>query len=568
MNVRAVFAVFGVVLMASAVFSAASPANAVATRTWTGGDVASNLWSDPDNWDSGVPVAGDLLVFPQAAQRKANVNDIAPATVFESITFTGSGYSISGNGLAVATELRNDPSSGTNTVVLAVGGTGGVVNAGGRLVLDGANTFSGLVSVLDGTLVASHDAALGAVAAGTDVSPGATLVLTNGTDTGAEPIEISGHGADSFGALQSPSGNTRAGDVTVVGPTTIGVASSTLVIGTLRGSGPLTLLGGGKLQVDSSFFTGNVTVEHGNLTWNASSQAFVTVEMEGWLRGIGTVASATVTGGLVWPGSGGAPGILNVFGQTTFLGGVFQVDLDGPVAGAGYGQLATGSLSLSPTSTLLDIDLTFAPSLGQVFRIIDVGGGAVSGTFLNLPEGAIFLAEGFAWRISYVGGDGNDVTITVLRHVTADLEIAAVASPSPAAAGSLLTYTITVSNEGPDASSSPTVTMGTPVGTTYESATGPANWKCSKPTTSASISCTGPTMPAGATAQFTFVFRVNNGFAGPVNGTVAVFSNTNDPFTTNNAATLLTPVGPGGGMQFRLVVPGVARDAPSGGSQG
>ena len=38
--------------------------------------------------------------------------------------------------------------------------------------------------------------------------------------------------------------------------------------------------------------------------------------------------------------------------------------------------------------------------------------GAVQGTFKNLPEGATFMAQGFPFRISYVGGDGNDVVLT------------------------------------------------------------------------------------------------------------------------------------------------------------
>ena len=146
--------------------------------------------------------------------------------------------------------------------------------------------------------------------------------------------------------------------------------------------------------------------------------------------------------------------------------------------------------------------------------------------------------------MSYKGGDGNDMT----------------ASPSPVAAGGLLTYTIIVTNEGPDAASSPTVTMGTPVGTTFESATGPANWVCSKPTNSVSVNCTGPALPSGATATFTFKFKVNTGATGPISGTAGVSSATNDPASADNAETVLTQVGPGGGGAFRLVIPGVARD--------
>lgn len=541
---------------------AVAPASAVGvTRTWTGSDAASNLWSDADNWDTGVPLAGDLLVFPAGAARKVNVNDLAANTVFESITFTGSGYEVSGNDLGLSAGLVNQPGGGTNVVLLDIAGAGAITNQSARLVLDGDNSYTGLVSVLGGTLAATSDSALGSPAIGTVAASGATLSIGASVDAGDEPIQITGDGDDGFGALQSLGGTNRANDVTVAGASTIGVFNSTLVIDTLSGGPELVLLGGGKLQVENSFYTGALNVFESNLTWNGSSQAFVEVDPFGLLRGTGTVASAHVIGGMIWPGSGSSPGILTVFGATTFSGGILRVDLDGPAAGSGYGQLSTAGVTLTPDATLLELDLSFQPVIGQVFTIIDNAGGEVAGTFLNLPEGATFTAEGFAWRISYAGGDGNDVTITVVRQVTADLKLEMVASPSPVAAGGLLTYSIAVTNLGPDAASTPRVTMGTPVGTTFESATGPANWSCSKPVTSASISCLGPTFPSGAVANFTFVFRVNNGAGGPISGTAGVSTDTNDLFSANNAVTLNTGVGPGGGLAFRLFLGGLARDA-------
>src|SRR4051812_20562208 len=81
---------------------------AAATRTWTGN--AGNLWSNAGNWDSGVPVAGDDLVFPgplPAAASLTPVNDLAAGTVFHSIAIEGVArppapqYSLSGNGVVL-----------------------------------------------------------------------------------------------------------------------------------------------------------------------------------------------------------------------------------------------------------------------------------------------------------------------------------------------------------------------------------------------------------------------------------------------------------------------------------
>ena len=59
--------------------------------------------------------------------------------------------------------------------------------------------------------------------------------------------------------------------------------------------------------------------------------------------------------------------------------------------------------------------LGFTPSAGQTFTIIanDLA-DAVVGTFAGLPEGSIFTAGAGRFRISYVGGSGNDVTLTAI----------------------------------------------------------------------------------------------------------------------------------------------------------
>jgi uncharacterized repeat protein (TIGR01451 family) len=564
MMTRAVFALIGVALLGVALSSVSLPAQAIgATRTWTGGDVSNSNWSDPDNWDTGAPVAGDLLVFPQTAARKSNMNDLAPGTTFESITFTGSGYSITGNDLDVGIGLVNAPASGTNVVDLDVGGAGGVLNTSGRLVLGGNNSYAGATLVDEGMVSAQHDSALGATATGTTVDDGATLEVAGGIGTGTEVVTITGDGVDGFGALQSPGGTNVMGTVRIFGETTIGVGNSVLVVNQLNqvaGGAELTLVGGGKLQVESAMFAGPVNAIEGNLTWNASSQVFVEVQKDAWLRGLGTVSTAHTIGGLIWPGSGNAPGVLTVVNATEFSGGRFRVDLDGPTPGSEYGQLRTAGVSLTSNATLLEVELGYIPLIGQVFRIIDNEGGAVSGTFFGLPEGGLVTGAGYVFQISYKGGDGNDVTLTVIRQLTADLKLAMTASPSPVAAGGNLTYSITLTNDGPDAASSPRVSMGTPVGTTFVSATGPANWVCSQPAPSVSVSCTGPSFSNGATANFTFVFKVNNGASGTVSGTAGVSSDTNDPFSANNAVTLSTSIGPGGSLGFKLRIPFVARD--------
>ena len=55
------------------------------------------------------------------------------------------------------------------------------------------------------------------------------------------------------------------------------------------------------------------------------------------------------------------------------------------------------------------------PVLRRVYRLVTNDGPGAPGTFAGLPEGATVIAAGRQLRISYVGGDGNDVTLTVLN---------------------------------------------------------------------------------------------------------------------------------------------------------
>ena len=557
-------------LVAALLGASAGTVSAAATRTWTGAGATAN-WSDAGNWDSGVPVAGATLVFPAGAAQKTNTNNLAAGLVFDTVRFTGGGYRLQGAAFDVTGELRNEsPSSDTNVVEMAVGGGGGVAQVSGRMALTGANTFSAVAAVTGGTLLVTHDSGLGADTAGTTVSAGATLQISGFTGIGNEPVLLAGAGVGGWGALQSLSGTNSAAGVTLSGPVVIGVGQSTLVLGGLDQAAPgasLTLVGGGKLQVDGmGTFAGPVTAEHGNLTWNSSTPGTATVLRDGWLRGTGSAGSIDVTAGLVWPGSGSSPGILATAGNAIFNGGRFKVDLDGTAAGTGYGQLSVdGLVSLTSNATQLELDLGFVPSVGNTFTIIkNSGSGAVQGTFYGLPEGSTFVAGGLVFGISYKGpgGAGNDVVLTVLRRVNADLAAGLSVQPATASPGGLLTYTATVTNAGPDSAASPRVSMGIPGGTTFESVTAPAGWTCVKPSPSgsSSVSCTGPNLASGASASITIVVRVDAGRNQPISATVGTFAQTTDQDSVDNSATVVTPVGTPDPRPYKLYVPGVARD--------
>jgi hypothetical protein len=74
----------------------------------------------------------------------------------------------------------------------------------------------------------------------------------------------------------------------------------------------------------------------------------------------------------------------------------------------------------------------FQPVVGNSFMIINnQPAGAVVSSFANLPEGGTFTSQGVTYRISYVGGDGNDVVLTVTNVDAAALAAATKAPGVP-----------------------------------------------------------------------------------------------------------------------------------------
>jgi uncharacterized repeat protein (TIGR01451 family) len=138
----------------------------------------------------------------------------------------------------------------------------------------------------------------------------------------------------------------------------------------------------------------------------------------------------------------------------------------------------------------------------------------------------------------------NEVGIATTAVATsADLSVTKVDTPDPVAAGTNLTYTITVTNAGPDNAANVLLSDTLPAGTTFQSLSAP--WSCSTPGVgnSGSIDCSNPSFAPGS-AVFTLTVGVDSGVA---NGTVltnpvAVTSATTDPNPGNESASADTTV--------------------------
>lgn len=171
----------------------------------------------------------------------------------------------------------------TNDVVIAakVHGPASLQKTGdGTLWLTGANDYTGLTLVQEGTLVAGASSALGSAGSGTIVSDGATLTLSSLGGTLAEPISLRGAGVGGTnGALNVQSTLS----VTLRNPTpsifacldlitnaTVQVGSSARLTadGFISGLGPFTKTGPGLLiftNANSNTYSGDTIVAEGVL---------------------------------------------------------------------------------------------------------------------------------------------------------------------------------------------------------------------------------------------------------------------------------------------------------------
>jgi uncharacterized repeat protein (TIGR01451 family) len=125
----------------------------------------------------------------------------------------------------------------------------------------------------------------------------------------------------------------------------------------------------------------------------------------------------------------------------------------------------------------------------------------------------------------------NSATVTTIITQSADLRVVK-SAPATVVASTNLTYTITVTNDGPSDASNVVVTDTLPPGTTFVSSSCGAN------------PCAAGTLAAGASEVITLVVNVAAGTAGPLVNEAAVTSSTPDPAPGNNTSTFETAVTP------------------------
>ena len=346
--------------------------------------------------------AAGTWVIGNAVQITADSTFIAgannPLTFDGPVTLTGS-----------RTLTTNSPGNIVFSGIIGDGGNGYSLTLGAgstnTLVLSGANTYSGGTVVMAGTLTAGTN----------NVIPDTGSLQVNGTfNLAGNTDTVSNLSGGVSGSVQIGTGNL-----------TVNVAAGTSAFdGALSGSPGSAFIkqgGGREVLTGSSFgFFGGITVNAGTLVVNGSiSNGISTVNPGGTLSGGGTLGLVLVAGGTLAPGD--VAHILNT-GDLSLGGGTLAIRI---IDGVTYDQDNMTGVATFAANTALSLDFSSYDPLDSVDAFTILANDANDPVFISggvftyggnpLDEGAVFTATSGAntqmFKITYAGGDGNDVVL-------------------------------------------------------------------------------------------------------------------------------------------------------------
>ena len=371
---------------------------------------------------SDYSLGGSSLILLNAGLRGTNgaCSITFPLRLLASQTFsnaTGGSFGLQqvdllGNTLTV---LAN----GSCNIFGAITGTGSLIKTGpDQLSLVASNSYAGQTIVSNGVLNAFNNFALGSTAGGTVVTSNGQLNFS-GTLAIAEPLQLNG-------AVNFSGGNSTLGGTIqlpgAIAEVQVADGSTADFNGVISGGGGLRKVDIGKLRLNANnTYTGPTQLRAGRLAINGSqpsSAVDLALPTGSILEGIGSIGTLTVATnasgtGSVRPGGDGASGALNVFGNyrtghPLALANQLYMDLEQTTNDL---LRVTGDVNLG-SSTFLVLNPGVLTN-GSTFTIIEnLGSNSVTGTFDSLPEGSRLTIGAHAYRISYIGGTGNDVTLT------------------------------------------------------------------------------------------------------------------------------------------------------------
>lgn len=290
----------------------------------------------------------------------------------------------------------------------------------------GGLTFTNSATAGNATLVANAGA------------NGGVIFFSQNSLGGTARCEVFGNGSLDLSQRLAPGitiGSLEGNGLVFLGARNLSVGSNDLIT-TFSGviqdggagggtGGSLTKLGRGELTLASAnTYSGGTIVSDGKLVVNNTSGSGTgpgPVQVPGGnLTGNGTIAGAVTVGGdsrviaVLAPGSRQAA-TFTIQGSLTFaVSGNYDWSYTGNLRRVRFDQvLANGVVINSGTG------FNFFPKgtlqVGTVLIVIsNTSASPIAGTFSNLADGAIITTNGGKFQANYEGGDGNDLTLTVV----------------------------------------------------------------------------------------------------------------------------------------------------------
>jgi uncharacterized repeat protein (TIGR01451 family) len=120
----------------------------------------------------------------------------------------------------------------------------------------------------------------------------------------------------------------------------------------------------------------------------------------------------------------------------------------------------------------------------------------------------------------------------------ADLGVTKTTAATSVAPNGTLSYTINVTNNGPEAAASVVMTDVLPASLRFQSISAPAGWSCTTPAVGANgtVTCNAATLANGATATFTLTTTVANGATGTIANSASASHSGSDGASGNNSS--------------------------------
>ena len=191
--------------------------------------------------------------------------------------------------------------------------------------------------------------------------------------------------------------------------------------------GSITKNGTGILAFSSAnTYTGGTTIKDGSLLVNNTSDSGTGIgavqDDSGILGGTGTIAGAVIigsgsgSGAILSPGaSAGNIGAFNIEGALAYNSdGTCEVEVDSTSTSADE-ILADGvTISSGAQFSLADLGSSTLNPGTSFILISNTAATPIVGTFSNLADGALVIIGNNTFQADYEGGDGNDLTLTVV----------------------------------------------------------------------------------------------------------------------------------------------------------